>query len=251
MDDRKPRSSFLKLLSEPGFDFTPYFDKAVIQWLERNMSDFLQEAPQACKYFLEEPEYYSSVAAVIPLDDDKLVSTFIQNLGDSYQSNYAIQNIIPRLIKAGKADLALLNIRVLKDQQSEDLMKPWIEAISEEGVRTLAEANLRHCRWATSVRCALLKRLPVEYVPKVDPTQWDWASAKDIAQGVATLAMRWPADDVANFLQKYGPRYGELSCMSCGEKTAKSKPGYTLHRKCCDPNNVYPNIWSIIAKRTM
>lgn len=251
MGDTKPRNSFLKLLSEPGFDFSPYFDKAVIQWLERNMGDFLQEAPQACKYFIAEPEYFSQVAINIPLDDDKLVKSFLGNLGEGYQGGYAISYLVPRLIKAEKSDLALANIDKMKDAQ-DGFVQTWISTLSNDGIRELAEhIDLRRCRWNSEARCAMIKRLPMDLLVKVDPLNWEWVEAKERAQSVATLAMVWPVTDVSNFLQKYGARYSALSCMNCGEKTAKSKPGYTLHRKSCDPHNEFPNIWNTIGRRAM
>lgn len=251
MDDRRPRSSFLKLLSEPDFDFTPYFDKAVVQWLERNMGDFLKEAPHACKYFINDPDYQATVAEHLPVEDDALVLKFIKNFGSSWQSAHAIDYLIPKLVEAGKADLMLSCLDHIKNHSSERV-KTLVEAFSNEGIiQVLENMDLKRCRWDNEARIALIKRVPTNLIAKIEPLTWEWVDARDRAQTVSTLATKWPIEDIANFLAIYSGRYSALSCMSCGEKTAKSKPGYTLHRKSCDPENKYPNIWTILAIRSV
>jgi hypothetical protein len=247
--ERKPRSSFLRLLSEPGFNFTPYFDKAVVEWLERNMGDFIKEAPEACVYFTKEPDYQALVAQYIQIkpENDKLITDFMKEFNTGWNSTTALEYIAPRLAEVGKSDMVLNCIETLRTMQN---VVSIVGALSEEAVVTLADSiDWNHLRWNAESRCALIKRLPKESLMKVDPDQWNWYDENTKPRALITMATKWPLEEIGTFLSKYGTRWTALSCMGCGEKTAKSKPGYTLHRKSCDPENKYPNIWTVIAER--
>lgn len=249
--ERKPRSSFLRLLSEPGFNFTPYFDKAVIEWLERNMRDFLKEAPEACIYFTKEDDFRSIVAEHIQIipENEKLITDFMREFNTGWESTTAFGYLMPRLIEAGKADMALNSIETFRTVQDAQII---VMAMSADGIRTLAERlDWSHLRWNSDSRSALIKRLPLDLVMQIDPERWSWYDEATIPQAVSILATVWPIANIAEFLQKYGTRFPALRCLNCGTKTAKSKPGYTLHRKSCAPNNEYPNLWNIIAERAL
>lgn len=253
-ETEKPRSSFLKLLSEPGFNFAPYFDQAVVQWLERNMGDFLERAPEVCKYFIEEPEFRGHVAQCIPLTpeyEEHLVK-FLDSFGtkDVYYDKMHAMTIMGRLVDAGKADLSLHCSKVISNIYSPELVK-IIKTLSNKAVVELFyKMNLNHnCQWDATVRCAFIERLPEHLAVQIQPERWESSGDKDKARGISALAQKWPVADISTFLQRYGQKYNSLFCMNCAEKNAKSKPGYTLHRKVCDPNNEYPNIWTIIAQR--
>lgn len=252
--ERKPRSSFLKLLSEPSFDFGPYFDKAVIEWLERNMSDFLEEKPEASVFFLKEREYRYMVAKHMPLDNDKQTIAFLQEINDGdYNSDSALTSIAPRLIAAGKADLLLHAATTLRGMRSNSV-ENIISAFSDEAIRQLYDLVNINSReglgWPINTQCVFIKRLPTDLLIQVAPSASVYYDHDTVPNIISTLATRWPIEDIANFLAKYGETYPALFCMHCGNKTAKSKPGYTLHRKTCDPQNLHPNIWTSIAERT-
>lgn len=248
--ERKPRSSFLKLLSEPSFDFGPYFDKAVIEWLERNMSSFLEQKPEASVFFLKEDDYRHMVAAHLPLTDDRQIATFLKEFNTGWNSEGALTTIAPRLVAAGKADLILNAVVTLNTMNSQNVEK-IIEALSAEAIRTLYDKiDLSHSRWTSNSRCTFIKKLPIDLMVQIEPRNWSWYDKETAPNAISTMATRWPMDDIANFLAKYGEVYPALFCMHCGDKTARSKPGYTLHRKSCDPQNQHPNIWASIAERT-
>lgn len=249
--EKKPRNSFLRLLSEPKFDFTPYFEKAVIQWLERNMRDFLKEAPEACVYFTKEDDCKAIVAEYIQIipENEKLITDFMRDFDTGWESVTAFQTIMPRLIAVGKADMALNCLETFRTIQE---TKDVVMALSPEGVATLATGlDWGHSRWTSDSRSALIKRLPPELVMQIDPEKWSWYDTDTIPRAISTMASVWPMTNIAEFLQRYGTRYPALRCMNCGEKTAKSKPGYTLHRKSCAPNGEYPNLWNVIAERAL
>lgn len=249
-ESQKARSSFLKLLSEPGFNFAPYFDQAVLEWLERNIGTFLQQEPTACKYFLQERDFRHAVAGAIPLDNEKDVIEFLATLKGGWDDRQTISAIGQRLVEAKKADL-IVHVDNLQDHTDETFVKV-VEAMSEEGATALFEKILlNNARFHEDVYGALIKKLPPSVVKEVQPERWYNADKKSKARGVAALAEKWPIEDIASFLQKYGTKYSSMCCMNCGEKEAKSKPGYTLHRKTCDPKDMYPNIWTTVARRTL
>jgi hypothetical protein len=254
--ERKPRSSFLKLLSEPSFDFTPYFDKAVIEWLERNMGDFLEERPEASAFFINEKEYRHFVAKHLPLTDDAQIISFLREFDGDYNSDAAFVHLAPRLVSLGKTDLLLHAVTTLRTLGG-TAVEHVIDNLSDEGIRQLfGQLNLdpggeNAVRWADDARWAFIKRLPSDLLVQLDPFRWTVYYNKDIVPNtVSILAAKWPLEDIDNFLTKYGRVYTPLFCMHCGEKTLKSKPGYTLHRKTCDPNKQHPSIWVTIAERT-
>lgn len=253
--EKRPPSSFLRLLSEPSFDFTPYFDKAVIEWLRNNMGDFLKEAPEACAFFIKEEQYRALVAANIKLEakNDEILTSFIKEFDSGnaeWYSQSALDELIPRLIAYGKPDMVLLCPKTLAQMHGENL-KTALAAISDATVRSLfGSMSLTRTRWDTDSICQFLGRLPSDLLVQVDPNKWEWLSKENTAKLVSTLAKRWPLENIAEFLARWGTKYPALSCMCCGDKVAKSKPGYTLHRKVCDPHREHENIWTVIAERT-
>ena len=246
----KPRNSILRLLSEPAFDFTPYFEKAVVQWLERNMSDFLAEAPEACAFFIKDIDYVEHVARFIPIENEQLVATYLKSFGTEWRYTSAFLNIAPRLIAAKKADLLMNCVDNFKDCRHPEV-KNVINALSDTSILELTKkVNMGRLRWDTETKCAFIARVPEDYLTTIDPLNWEWYDAPEQSRAISAMAKKWPLKDVGTFLEKYGSRYSELRCMHCNDRTAKSRPGYTLHRKTCDPNNETPNIWTTIAERT-
>lgn len=250
--ENKPRNSILRLLSEPSFDFAPYFEKAVIQWLERNMSDFLEEAPEACKFFINDEDYQTLVAQYIKVDqsNEKLIANFMRAFTLNWQSTAALEYLVPKLIEAKLTSLIMNCVPTLKTSGSPRL-KDLFKAMSDDDIRTLVtDLDWSQLRWDGDVRCALIARMPEDLLEKADPRYWSWyTNPSEKSQAVVALARRWPLNDIANFMQKFAYQYSDLSCMHCGEKTAKSKPGYTLHRKSCDPDNAHPSILQVVAER--
>jgi hypothetical protein len=249
--EKKPRNSMMKLLSEPGFDFTPYFDQAVIEWLERNMDGFLEKAPEAVKYFIQDKDRADIVARHIPItpEGEPDLLRFMGGLTTDWNHIHALYSLVPRLVTAGKMDLVIHCADTFK-QIGWDLISA-MNSFSDEGVRTIFnKIDLRTCRWSLESRCAFIERLPADLIVQIDTSSWqNIYNEKERTRVVAVMAKKWPLENIGEFLQRYGARYDSLFCMACYEKHPKSKPGYTLHRKVCDPENKFPNIWTTVAQR--
>lgn len=249
MDSTQQNSLYVKLLSDPEFSFGPYFDEAVINWLTYNMSRFLKEQPKACKFFIKSQTHLDAVAGAIPIDQENIeyVTSFIKNLDTAWNGRAAFQTIAKRLVEAGFADIALMVPNINQQQIQPEL----INAVSEEAlINMIKNTKLVDSAWTYQTYCTIIGKLPQKELRIfIDAFDHHKMNHKILAPVVSTLA-RWIAySDLNDFAKKFMLQLPELKCMCCSDKVAKSRPGYTLHRKTCDPKNEYPSIYDTIATR--
>ncbi len=266
-DHDVPTPYHMKLLANQDFDFSPFWEEAMVNWLHRNSSRLLKVNPQCCKHFIGDPDQKYTIANHIPLTNEDDIVSFLLSLPPEDTSNF--EEIAPRLINAGKADLLTTKLGSLAAMQndvntdSEEDPTYIIEALSDKAIiKVFDHLDWYNCRWHAGALAAFLGRLnkidinrlsefPVE---RLRPHK-KWRRNGDLIinkarnRAAVFLAYVLPKEQLNGFIARFMPVSSIMECMSCGEITAKSMPGYTLHRKVCDTENKWPNALVVAATR--
>lgn len=244
-------SRYAALLADQNFNFTPYFDEAVCLWLRSNLRKLLEEQPEACRYFIRDPQHSEDVATVISLEEvnRRHLSDFLLFL-EKTNSWYAFRSLAERMMDAKMADI-VYELAPTLSRRSHDL----INLLSEEKFNTyVASTTPDNFDISEGNIFGFFKRVPKDQVKRfiVPVAEYRHAySSMNRARIVSSLAQVAPLEDIQLFKIYLDTKYWhEFICMSCGNKEAKSRPGYSLHRnKGCDPKGTYPNLTETIGHR--
>jgi hypothetical protein len=251
MTVNKENSAYVKLLSSPDFDFTPFFDEAVLAWLRENMARFLAEQPQACHLFFKSEEHLADVAQAIPLDDEQNVAGFLQALPRDY--SYSVFNafqIICRRLADAKLTKQILNVPNDYFYWRSDYLAIF-NALSNDDLTTLI-TRLDHNRfaWGPDTINLCMTKMPPECLKLfMNDHLLRSLNYVDRQRTISILAQKLPYDDMLILATVYLSQFSELNCMSCGRGTIKSRSGYSIHRKSCDRQDKYPNLVDTVASR--
>jgi hypothetical protein len=267
-DINTPTQYHMRLLAQKDFDFTPFWEEAVVNWLHRNSSRLLKVNPHCCKHYIGDAEQKSTIANVIPMTDDADIIQFIRSL--SAEDAEVFDDLAVRLIEAGKIDLivrAKLSpfLAMEKERSGEQDASQVLNVLTGASLLEILDTmNWGECKWDEEAYGVLISRLPTERlkdvaVERIPP--WmrrsyrrgspDTPVHKARNRTACLLANILPKEDLRDFIGRFSGVATMMDCMACGELTAKSKPGYTLHRKACDPSNRYPNALIMAATRLL
>lgn len=266
-DINKPTEFHMKLLAKPDFDFAPFWEEAVVNWLHRNSSRLLQVNPQCCKHYIGDREQKFTIANHIPMDNDEDIVEFMRSLEPIDTREF--DDLALRLATAGKADLVLKGklqvfFAMEKEGDEEDASK-ILAAMSDTAIEEVLDRMMwDQCKWDDAAFTVIVKRLPTARLKDVKIEKLAPIMRSSRTYGVEDtpihktrnrtahlLASLLPKEHLRNFLARLTPVISIMDCMSCGEFTAKSKPGYTLHRKVCDPRDEFPNALVTAASRLL
>lgn len=257
--DKDRNTSYVQLLSDPTFDFTPYFDEAVMSWLNTNMSRFLAEQPSACKHIMRMPSHIQQVATVISLDDEATLIEFLNILQkyststESYFSPFggAFKEVIRRLDNVGKMQVVMTYHDLLARYPTTQMFKHFDDVAWDQIIERFSVGESTY--WDSGLINAFFKHIPVSKLSKFITAEFAILSGRRWrttgAHVASIIAQRIDKTQTTEFMSVFGPRYQPLQCMSCTQKIAKSRPGYTLHRKVCDPTNEFPNIFDVVLNK--
>lgn len=247
-------SRYAALLADHSFNFTPYFDEAVCGWLRGNLKRLLEERPEVCKYFIRDEGHAQDVAGAIPLDEStrKYLVDFV-NFVEKTGSYYAYNTIAKRMVDAGMADM-VWELAPTHSRTNQVVINALGEGHFNKYVESTTPAN-----FDSNIGDPLnfFKRVPKDQLKRFVVPMNEYRMLYDAstkARIVSALAQTVKFEEL-NLMKVYWdhPSYSkEFFCMSCGRKTLKSRPGYSLHRnKGCDELGAYPNLTETMGKRLM
>lgn len=252
----------MRLLANKDFNFEPFWEEAMTTWIKNNTPKLLDANPHCAKVFIGDSSMTVSVAKNLVLEDGD-VSQFIRTLSDGDEHEYKI--IAERLVDAKKADLLasckLTNfIGLDDDEDSEFGPNKIVSAMSPQTIESLIKKiDWAQCKWPATALTTFIEKAPVERLHEIEihkhPGNRIWRNRRwettyqEKRRTMVVLASKLPKDHIQAFLANIMPGMSTMDCCSCGDFTAKSMPGYTLHRKVCDPNNKYPNALFAAAHR--
>lgn len=273
-DENVPTEFHMRLLAHKDFDFSPFWEEAVVNWLHKNSTRLLMKDPQCCKHFIGDKQQRFTIARHIPLDDIEEIKKFVMSLSPSDDDPDVYFELAERLIDVGKVDILTEtkltplfyiekdDAHLMRSSAGDDATK-IINAFSDDSiVQVFNKLPWSECRWDIDPFTALIRRLPVEHlgdaeVEKIRPyierryRSEDKVIFRTRNRVACLLATILPKEDLLDFIGRLTTVTNTLDCMSCGEMVANSKPGYTLHRKVCDPHNQYPNALITAATRLL
>lgn len=259
--ENAPTPYQMRLLANKDFDFAPFWEEAVVNWLHRNTSRLLEVNPQCCQHFIGDENLRHPIAQSIPLDNDANIVMFLRTLNEGCGSEFTI--LYKRLAGVGKADLVVSS--KLAALQYMDDPRPLITAVSDESIiRILDVFNFSKTDWDIDAFTAFIKRVPVDRLKDIRveqiPYKTRWSRRDGHSEEIKVYNTRYkvacllaemlPVAELRSFISRLSDA-SMMSCFACGAFTAKSQPGYTLHRKCCDVKNEYPNALITAAKRLL
>jgi hypothetical protein len=245
---------FARLLACPDFDFRPHLDEAVIDWLDKHLSTFLKENPNACRFFVNSGDHARDVATALPLESEHL-PVFIKKLGtfENWNSRWAYEELSARLSEAGLTEMLL----DCDNFYTSGNKGKAIAALSPEGIARVIDRiktqGLKSIKWQSEPWLELVKKMAGDQLDVLFQPELLNIGYMPAQRVISTLAQRVPFNKLPTLTTMFFSHFAELQCMKCrhhGEaKVMKSKPGYTLHRKVCDSQNEFPNIWTTLAVR--
>jgi hypothetical protein len=245
-------SQYARLLADPNFDFK-FFDDAVMEYAQRNMGKILESQPEMCKYFLTDDRHINDVAKAVDVTSPQAEEVMKTIEGSTnWNANYAYKTIAPRLVEAGKSNLLTLAPSKLYMLEASSIKYLDIEVLE------VALANVKFSEYASSwdwaQMKAIIERFPADRLKVLAEKKWI-APGTRLRQQVGSkmvsfLAQKLPLSELGEFADKFLPEFKDLECMRCG-KLLKSKPGYTLHRQCCDEKDEFPSLPVAIGRRLL
>lgn len=256
-------SRYSALLSDTNFNFMPYFDKAVTEWLSRNMSDVLEEQPFACRYFIRDENHRQQVASIIPLTsefNDLLIDLI--KIVDKSNDTYGFDRLVKRDVNTLIADVKLADMLFEHAPKASFNSYAVISALSENNFNSFLERfNPRKFKIDDEYFQPFIKRLPPDTIKKFAIPYRDYHEiyyGNEIPRLISVVAQYIPFNDLGLITQYLDVNdwSNELFCMSCGMRNRregfKTRSGYSLHRnQVCDKGNRFPNLTDILGKRLM
>jgi|FLYL01.1.fsa_nt_gi hypothetical protein len=267
MHEKRPEyyDFYTKILNNPGNRIKPeWVDSAIINWVRTHMGEFTKDNPHVCDYLVENNIHLLDVAENIPISPE-YSATIVKLLANPDGSAYAFMRLCERLVTHGMPDLIAeaaphnledtnLPTSYVKRMSSSARIKLlnricWhqpapVRALAHAIVSTLSgkefaeavrqsEASNEHCN-----RCHSESRLGVTH------------NVERLPKKVLSIMLReLPMEDAQKLYEMCKRTLHGFICMKCGSSRFKSKSGYTLHRKKCDPLDEYPVIDEIMRRR--
>jgi|FLYL01.1.fsa_nt_gi hypothetical protein len=264
------RRYYLRILSDPINKIRPeWIEGALVEWLRDHMDQFLKENPHACTDIADAcdgPSYGQThiidvARSVVGMPEcDAALRKIMALAGVGHRS---LKTFCEALAAAGKEDFIaearphnLSNIKIWwscrtnmshparvkllnrvcwsKAKWTNDDANSIVDQFSSEEFAEVvrqSEASNEYCDVCRTVKLGITHNLTC--VPK---------------QLLSMMIMRLPLDVMRQLADRCMKSIHPLACMKCGH-TYKSKSGYVLHRKRCDPNNRWPSIPEIVANR--
>lgn len=253
-------SKYSALLSDQNFNFTPYFDKAVEEWLSSNMEIVLKEQPYACKFFIRDERHRRQVAEAIPLTEEyKTLRNELLAVIERTKDTNGFYEIRSRMLEAKMADELYENAKNLSSVYFEVVTK-----LSDDKFKDfLDNIDIKKFKVPSEYFHDFFKRLPSDTIAKFVVPANEYHGmyyGNDVTKLISVIAQYIAFKDLG-LLKGWlsNSNYGdELFCMCCANRGRrsyepfKSKSGYTFHRRTnCDPQGLYPNLTDIIGKRLL
>lgn len=249
-DQNQSTSKYAALLADQAFNFTPYFDEAVCSWLRGNLGKLLKEQPAACKYFIRDDNHYREVAAALPLEEEytKYIHDLVKFM-EKRDDQYGFKMLTARYMEAKRADEAydLCPEMAQKDSQlinalSASKFDAYLDEVKPENLYIDDEDEILN----------FFKKIPKEKFKKflVSLDRYGNIYNRRRYRLVSSIAQTVPFEHFPMLMQYMKGNYSrEFRCFSCGDKEAKSRPGYSLHRNKCDRDGLYPNLTEVMGSR--
>ena len=259
-DNGQQVSKYSALLSDQNFNFTPYFDKAVEEWLHTNMETVLKEQPYACKFFIRDTNHRRQVAEAIPLTEDyKELRHELLSVIERSNDAHAFYELRGRMIAEKMADELYENAKKLSSAYFD-----VITNLSDSKFQDfLADVEPKKFKVPSEYFHSFFSRLPSDVISKFVMPASDYHGmyyGNDVTKLISVIAQYIAFKDLG-LLKGWlaHTNYGdELFCMCCANRGRrsyepfKSKSGYTHHRRStCDTEGLYPNLTDIIGKRLL
>lgn len=270
-----------KIMADPRFDPTTFFDKALEVFVKTKPRTLAGLSGVALEYLIADSTEVCSMVrnGLVDVSNEIHVDNFMKALaGVTWYQREAMETFT-KLMLNSDSDYAfnawLENIKVFDFMQhpkwyrqwhnilkNQNAIKPVMEKLDEyvsqnwevESIELLLESG-------TEGRSLIAKWLPHAEIHPWSARYWKRENVTRNEFQIISMACQIEKDN-PEFLQEMieacNAKWEAHVCFNCGggcgfntksEKSRnniiKSVSGYTLHRKKCDPDNLYPSPWEI------